>query len=224
MKTELEIVEPVINPGHKIQVGSYSVRNYLIHQVCEPIAQLMLGLIESDSANTSAQNSARETRNVWKGWQLVKLEWEQAKEFRDAPHPLLEDAFDVLVPTVNEVMTIGNVKVKRLVQQLRHLVLVLIGMDSSNAQTWVGSGDITEVEILLAQAEKVIKTYFGTGAADKGAFDTGVEAPRYTYGQLSPDVDRNAATHFEPSSAQPASPVKDVADLPSIAPRPGEKQ
>jgi hypothetical protein len=224
MKTELEIKDHVINPGSKIQVHSFPTRNYLLHQVCEPISQLMLGLIESDSGNSVAQNSARETRNVWKGWELVKLEWKQAKEFRDAPKPIHEQQYDILVPTVNEVLTIQNVKVKRIVQQLRHLVMVLLGLDAASMQTWLSDFESGEVEILLAQAEKVILTYFGTGAVDKGAFNTGVEAPRYSYGQLIPDVDRNAGSMWEPSSSAPEAPVPDVADTPSIAPAPGDKQ
>lgn len=224
MKTELEIVDHVVNAGHKIQVHSYPVRNYLLHQVCEPIAQLMLGLIESDSANSAAQNSARETRNFWKGWELVKLEFSQAKEFRDSPKPAHEFQYDILVPTRNEVLTIGNVKVKRIVQQLAHLIRVLIGLDSASMQTWLGDNEAGEVEELLAQAEKVFVTYMGSGDAGDGEFDTGVVAPRYSYGQLIPDVDRNASSVWEPSSSQPAAPVGDVPDNPSIAPSPGDRQ
>lgn len=224
MKTELEIVDQAVNPGSKIQVHSYSVRNYLIHQVCEPISQLMLGLIESDSNNSVSQNSARETRTFWAGWELVKLEFTQAKAFRDSPRPDHEYQYDILVPTRNEVLTIGNVKVKRVVQQLAHLVSVLIGMDSSSMQTWLGDKEAGEVEELLSQAEMVFKTYFGTGASSKEGFDTGVVAPRYAYGQLVPDVDRNASSVWEPSSAQPAAPIGDVADIASGAPRPGTKQ
>lgn len=224
MKTELEIEDQVINPGHKIKVHSYQVRNYLLHQVCEPISQLMIGLIESDTANSAAQNSARETRNFWKGWDLVKLEFEQAKAFRDSPKPIHEYSYDILVPTRNEVMTIGNVKVKRVVQQLSHLISVLVGLDSSNMQTWVGDNEASEVGELLAQCEKVIMTYFGTGAPKENGFETGVEAPRYAYGQLVPDVDRNSTAIYEPSSAQPAPYKADAADLPSVAPSAGQKQ
>lgn len=224
MKTELEIVEQVVNPGHKIQVHSYSVRNYLLHQVCEPISQLMLGMIESDSNNSVSQNSGRETRNFWAGWDLVKLEWAQAKAFRDSPRPEHEMQYDILVPTRNEVMMIGNVKIKRVVQQLAHLISVIVGLDSGNMQTWLGDHEAGEVEELLAQAEQVFKTYMGTGEAQKGAFDTGVKAPRYAYGQLIPDLDRNAASVWEPSSVQPAAAMPDAADLASQAPRPGDKQ
>jgi len=224
MKTELLIEEPSVNAGAKIRVLSLSTRNFLVHQVCEPIAQLMIGLVESDSNNSSSQNSARETRNVWRGWELVKLEWEQAKQFRDSPRPVYEYQYDILVPTNNEVLTIGNVKVKRVVQQLAHLVSVLIGLDSANMQTWLGNAEIGEVDELLAQAEKVIMLYMGTGAADKGAFATGVDAPRYSYGQLVPDIDRNASSTWEPSSASPAAPIADVPDVESIAPASGSKQ
>ena len=224
MKTELEIVEHVVNAGNKIQVHSFPVRNYLLHQVTEPISQLMLGLIESDTSNSASQNSARETRNFWKGWSLVKLEWSQAKEFRDSPKPLHEFQYDILVPTRNEVMTISNVKAKRVVQQLSHLISVLIGLDSASMQTWLGDFEAGEVEVLLAQAEKVIMTYMGSGASDENSFDTGVEAPRYAFGQLIPDVDRNSASIWEPSSSQPAAPVGDVPDSPSIAPGPGDRQ
>lgn len=224
MKTELEIVDQVINPGSKIQVHSYTTRNYLLHQVCEPLSQLMLGLKESDTNNSMAQNSARETRNFWKGWSLVKLEWGQAKEFRDSPKPVHEQQYDILVPTVNEIMTIGNVKVKRVVTQLRHLVTVLIGLDSANMQTWLSDFEAGEVEVLLAQAEKIFMTYFGDGAEGEGKFNTGVEAPMYAYGQLSPDVDRNAGSVWEPGTVRPEAPFPDVADTESIAPRPGTRQ
>lgn len=224
MKTELEIVDQVINAGSKIQVHSYSTRNYLLHQVCEPISQLMLGMMESDSNNSMSQNSARETRNFWKGWSLVKLEWAQAKEFRDSPKPVHEHQYDILVPTVNELMSIGNVKVKRVVTQLRHLVTVLIGLDSANMQTWLSDFEGGEVEVLLLQAEKIFNTYFGTGTADSGEFDTGVEAPMYAYGQLVPDVDRNASSTWEPGTVRPDAPHPDVADGPSVAPAPGTRQ
>lgn len=224
MKTELEIEDQVINPGHKIKVHSYQVRSYLIHSVCEPISQLMLGLIESDSNNSSSQNSARETRNFWKGWDLVKTEFEQAKAFRDSPKPIYEYSHDILVPTRNEVMTIGNVKVKRVVQQLAHLVSVLLGLDSAKMQTWLGDSESAEVAELLAQCEKVIITYLGTGMPKEGGFETGLEAPRYAYGQLIPDVDRNSTAIYEPSSAQPAAYKADVPDLPSVAPSAGQKQ
>lgn len=224
MKTELEIVDNVINPGHKIQVHSYPVRNYLLHQVCEPISQLILGIIESDTSNSGAQNSARETRTFWKGWELVKKEFEQAVQFRDSPRPAHEWQYDILVATRNEVMTIGNVKSKRVVQQLSHLISVLIGLDSAAMQTWLGDNEIGEVRELLLQAETVLLNYMGTGAVGDGAFNTGLEAPRYAYGQLIPDIDRNAASVWEPSSAQPEAPVGDVPDQPSIAPRPGAKQ
>lgn len=225
MKTELEIVDQVVNPGRKIQVYSHSTRNYLIHQVLEPVVQLMLGLIESDSGNSRAQNSALETRNVWSGWRLVLVEWEQAKEFRDAPHGVMEHQYDILVPTENEILTVANVKVKRLVQQLRHLSEVLMGLDSATMQTWLGPLDIKHIEILLKQSETVLARYFGTGSgSSEDGFDTGVVAPEYAFGQLTPDVDRNASSIHEPSSAVPNSPFADAPDLPSGAPRPGDRQ
>lgn len=225
MKTELELVQQVVNPGRKIKVVSYPTRNYLLHQTCEPIVQLALGLIESDSANSMAQNSALETRNFWMGWNLVKVEWAQAKEFRDAPHAVHEMQYDILVPHVNEVMSISNVKCKRVVQQLVHLVRCIVGLDSGRMQTFVGGLDIEKVELLLVQAEKVLLTYFGTGLGDSSkGFDTGLSAPEYAYGQLIPDIDRNAGSVWEPSSEHPVAPVADVADLESLAPAPGSKQ
>lgn len=222
MKTELQIVEQPVVPGQKIQVTKLSVRNYLVHQVCEPLVQMLLGLVEADSSNSAGQASAREVRNLWKGWGLVKLEWNQAKQFRDAPHAVHEEEFYLLMPTMNEVLTVSNVKSKRLAQQLHHLVRVLIGTDSAKMQTWIGPGDIESVELLLSQAETVLTTYFGTGAGDAGkGFDTGVQAPEYAFGQLIPDIDLDEGTMHEPGSLRPQAPVADVADTESIAPKPG---
>lgn len=225
MKTELEIVDQVVNAGRKIQVYSHSTRNYLMHQVLEPVVQLMIGLIESDSGNSRAQNSALETRNIWAGWNLVLTEWAQAKEFRDSPHGVMEHQYDILVPTENEILTVSNVKVKRMVQQLRHLTSVLVGLDSATMQTWLGPKDIENVEKLLKQTQTVLNRYFGTGEGDaEGGFDTGIAAPEYAFGQLIPDVDRNASSIHEPSSDIPQAPFADAPDLDSIAPKPGTRQ
>jgi hypothetical protein len=224
MIQEIELEAPVINPGNKIKAHSFQLRNYLVASVCEPISQLMFGLIKSDTANSSAQNSARETRNFWLGWESVKTEFSHAKEFRDSPKPMHEYSYDIIVPTRNEVMTIGNLKVKRVVQQLSHLVSVLIGLDSSNMQTWVGDSETKEIEELLLQCEKVLMTYLGTGIPKDSGYETGIEVPRYAYGQLVPDVDRNNTAIYEPSSAMPTPSTPDAADLPSIAPASGQKQ
>ena len=87
------------------------------------------------------------------------------------------------------------------------------------------SKSIQKTELLIRQSEKVLLTYFGNGSgdSDKG-FDTGVAAPEYAYGQLIPDLDRNAASVWEPSSEMPTAPIADAIDLPSLAPSPGTKQ
>jgi len=224
MKTELVIQDQVINPGRQIQCHKRPVRNYHIFQVCEQIAYLILGLMESDSGNSKAQNSARETRNFWNGWTLVKNEWQHAQDFRDSPWGTMEYEHYVLLPTVNEIKQLSNLKVRRVVWALQQFARILIGMDSAQMQTWVGPGDISEAAEALNHCEVVLAEYWGTGQGDsQGGFDTGVIAPEYAVGQLIPDVDMNAGSVWEPSTESPAQPP-DVPDLPSTAPAPGTYQ
>lgn len=224
MRTEIEIVSPVVNPGRKIQCVSYEVRNYLVHQVAHQVSLLMLGFLESDSGNSVGQSSARETRGMWKGWTLVKAEWERLKRHRDAPWAKHEYQFSILVPHVNEIMSANNMKVQRVCWQLQQLARLLAGLDSASMQSWVGPADIGEIEELLLQTEEVLKEYWGTGAKGEGVFDTGLEMPEYKVGTLIPDLDRNAATVWEPSTEAPVSPYADAPDLESLAPKPGQKQ
>lgn len=224
MRTEIEIVEQAVNPGRKIKCVSYEVRNYLVHQVAHQVSLLMLGFMESDSGNSKGQSSARETRSLWKGWALVKAEWERLKKHRDAPWAKHEYQFSILIPHVNEIMSTSNIKCQRVCWQLQQLARLLAGLDSAAMQSWVGPAEIREIEEVIVQSEEVLQEYWGTGASDKGAFDTGLEMPEYKVGTLVPDLDRNSATVWEPSTEAPVAPYKDAADLPSLAPEPGEKQ
>jgi len=225
MKTELEIVEQVVNPGRQIKVIKYPLRNYHIFNVAEQLAYLIFGIMESDSGNSNAQNSARETRNFWNGWGLIMAEWGHAKLFRDSPWAVMEYEHFVLLPHVNEIKQLGNIKSRRVVYALQHLCRILIGLDSSAMQTWVGPGDIQAATESIGHAELVFKEYWGTGSGspDDG-FDTGIIAPEYAFGELIPDVDLNAGVVYEPSTEQPTKPFPDAPDLPSLAPAPGTTQ
>ena len=222
MKTELKVVQPVIEPGRQINVVPYKVRNYQIHQVAEQLAYLALGIIESDSGNTSAQNSPRETRNFWKGYNLAKLEWENAIAFRDTPTPELEFEEKILLPHANEIKQLKNLKVRRVVQAIQHLARILVGLDSAGLKNGLGPSDIVAGGEAFAHTTKVFEQYWGTGEGNiEEGFSEGLQAPEYAFGELTPDVDLDSGRAFEPSSESPASSFEDVPDQPSTAPAPG---
>lgn len=123
MKTELEVVEQVVNAGRQIKVIKYPMRNYHIFQICEQLAYLILGVMESDSGNSKAQNSARETRNFWNGWGLVKAEYKHAEDFRDSPWATMEYEHFILLPHINEIKQLKNIKCRRAVYSMQQLSL-----------------------------------------------------------------------------------------------------
>jgi hypothetical protein len=224
MKTELEIVQDVVAPGNKVKVVNRPFRNYLLHQIAVPAAQMILGIIESDSANSSSQNSPRETRNLWNAFSLIELERANGQAFRDAPHAVHELEHVLLTPHANEIMTIGNIKCQRLAYQLNNFIQVIAGLDSNKMQTHISDADFEAIDELIAQMKKVMTDYWGTGVKEGETFDNGLVAPEYAYGQVIPDFDRNAVLVHEPSSSMAAPAIPDVPDAPSIAPNPGTLQ
>lgn len=220
--TELEVVEHKINPGNKIQCHDYICRNYYLQRILKPAAQLILGMMESDSGNSFAQSSARETRNFWFGWNVVREEWKAALKNRDNPHGSLEGEYHILLPTPNEMASISNMKVSNVCDAIRQFCSVVWGLDSNNMQTWVGPGDIDNVEVCMQEVEDCMFRYLGTGQGSAASgFDTGLVVPQYAYGTLSPDLDMDSRHKYEPSTGMPRGPVPDSPDTPSPAPRPG---
>lgn len=220
--TELEVVPHVINPGRQIQCHAFNVRNHYLHRVLMPASRLIIGLMESDSNNSFSQNSARETRNAWVGWQVVRAEWEHAKKYRDAPHGGNEVEHQLLLPTPNEMASIPNMKIQAVCDTLKNFCAVVYSLDSNAMQSWVGPGDIDDVEACIAEVEDAMLRYLGTGAGDaQSGFDVGMRVPLYNYGVLKPDLDLDSRHLHEPSTERPKSPYPDFPDLPSTAPRPG---
>lgn len=216
--TEQKLVNPVVEGGAQIQTHDLKLSNYNLHQPLVIACDLIKGVLECDSANSRAQFSPDDALMVLSGWSLVKQEITLGQEFSNMAKGNHERELWLTVPTDNEVATCSNIQARRLAVALLNLVYVGLGDDSSTMQFYLGPKGRRDLARAAEQVERIIQIYIGDGAKE------GVECPVYPTGSLVPFSNLGAVNLREPSTAVPDAGIPDVADGPSSAPVPGQKQ
>jgi hypothetical protein len=207
MITELNVVDPNIIPGRKIDVVEYHIQNYRLHQVLEQIARLFLFLLECDSNNTASKMRPRDARRVLAQWAVAKDEMVFGMEHNDLPAAIYEYGFSVNLPSGKEIQKIRNVKIKRVYQEIFNTARQILSVDSAHTQSFVAAEDHGEIMEWFNTVDLCLSRWIGDGTEA----NTGVLVPAYEeLGVVSPDVDSDYASVGEPSADAP------VPKLPSL--------
>jgi hypothetical protein len=219
MKTELEIVPQVTVPGERIQVQQFSISNVHLHQVTLTLSRLMNAILEMDMSNSGSGVSRAEAYAIQSDWKRVNVEWERALKHRGLPPTGgIENTFNVLLVTQNQMLSMVNVRGQRVVQALRNLAERLLACDSAKQEYDVQLTDESAINEHIAYCTEVLGDYVGVVTGE--GFNRGLEIPAHTHlGTVIPPESMGEATSFEPSpEAHSSVPVGDFADVPSKVP------
>jgi hypothetical protein len=220
MRTELVVSDPKPIGGEKINVHRWNTKNFRIHKMNQMVSRLVLFILECDSNNSSSTVSARDSQVINLAFNNVKIEWERAKKYRNAPSGVLETGYEIYIAQPGEIMRINNVKLQSVAQELVQLAMVSLGADSGQMQQWTGESTSADVDMQVQICQEVIAETVGTGGADDKSpikFNVGYQAPDFRIlGTLIPDVDGDVGTLSEPGQGEVQPPL--VPDSPDIDP------
>jgi len=208
--TDLEIVQPKILGGRKIQMDRLDISNHRLHCAGQMVSMMMIANLEGDSNNTSSTMTPREVREHWVQWGAFKQEVQFAKDNNDGPLTKLEDSLALLIPTGKEIQRIKNQKCKRVSQELGRLVRIMVSVDSAGSQVNIGDASFKDIEAQMLICERAMIHYWGTGADND---NTGVAMPEYKHvGVLIPDLDNDEHSLREGSVDGPNLGYSDAPD------------
>lgn len=211
MKTELNIVDPEIVGGKRIDVVSYNIRNYRLHQVVEQMSRLFLFCLECDSNNTSSKARPRDVRGIVAQWQIVKDELIFSMSHNDYPTGSHEYAFQISIIDQKEIQKVRNVKMKRIISEMFNCARVILSVDSASSQGFIAQEDAGDIMMMFKLVDDCLSRWIGDGSAIDA---TGLVAPAYEIlGVVTPDVDGDYAKALEPSSTVPAPKLPDTQDV-----------
>ena len=215
MITELNIVDPAIIGGQKVNVVEYKLQNYRLHQVLEQMARMFLFLLECDSNNTSSKIKPRDARKVIAQWQIAKEELEFSMAHNDLPDGVYEYGFAVCFPEGKEIQRIRNVKIKRIYTEMFNCARQILSVDSAKTQGYIAREDYAEIMEIFTCVDACLARWIGGGS---NAEDTGIYVPAYEeLGVIMPDVDGDYAVMNEPSPTTPVAKLPDTPDTPAPA-------
>ncbi len=211
--TELNIIDPGIKGGRKIDAVALDMPNHRLHCYGGLISEMVMATLEGDSNNTQATMTPTEVRDHWAMWNAIKAEWDFAKKHNDGPLTALEQNKKLVIPSPKELQLIKNKKCKRVALELVRLLEVTAGTDSAGSQVHIGLGSQQQVEKQMQYCEDAMVHYWGTG---KDETDVGVVMPEYKQlGVMIPDLDLDFAEYQEASADATETGFKDVPDTAS---------
>jgi len=210
MITELNKVQQLVVPGHKIDVSEYRIRNFRMHSALENLSRLCLFIIECDSNNTVTKVTPRNARQIISQWSMIKDEFQFALDHNDTPTGSYEFAYQLLFLHQSQIQKVRNVKMKRVVGEMFNLFQVMMSIDSANTQQFVDLDDAAVIKEAFCVVDDVIARWLGDGTFG----DLGLKAPDFScLGEIIPDVDGDYAQIIEPSPVMPDPMLPDVPDL-----------
>lgn len=212
MKTEINLVDPEIVGGVKIDCVNYRVRNYRLRDTLEMAARLLLFMVECDTNNTNAAVIPSDARDMLDQWNIVKEEFDFGIKFNDFPKGSHEYAYEIALLDGKEIQRIRNVAVKTVVAEVFNALRVILSIDTSNTQGYVSAGDQVKIKRMFEIVDAKMARWIGNGEIG----DTGRNAPAFEeLGVIIPDVDGDFAKVLEPSRSMPMPKLDDVADTDS---------
>jgi hypothetical protein len=215
MKTELNIVDPTIVPGNKINVVEFNIRNIRLHKVIQALSRCLLFCLECDSNNTSSKARPRDVRAIRGQFDIASSEIAFAEAHNDFPQASHEFAFKIYLIDQKEIQSIRNVKLNNIVSEIYNACHVMLSMDSANTQGFIAEEDLADIKEMMTLCNDSMDRWIGKGATPA---DTGLIAPAYEIlGELVPDIDGDYCSTMEPSTGIPLPKLPDVADTPSKA-------
>jgi hypothetical protein len=183
---------------------------------------MMNAILEMDMSNSGSGVSQSEAKAIQADWARVNAEWARALKYRGLnPTGGIENTFNVLLLTQNQMLSMVNVRGQRTVQALRNLAERLVACDSAKQEFDIQKTDEEAVEAHLVYCTEVLGDYIGTVSGED--FNRGLEIPAHTHlGTVVPPENMGEASSFEPSpEAHENIPVPDVADVASKVPQQG---
>lgn len=211
MKTELNIVKPVIKPGIKIDVVEHAVSNFRIHGMMENLSRLLIAVVEMQSNNSSATVTPGDVRSIVNQFTLIKEDLDFAIDVNDAPIGAYEQEYICMLMDQKEIQRVRNVKLKNILKDLWLFGRIAMSCDSAKTQNFISPADEKHLRRALEVCEKALTRWVGAGtdATDLGR----VVEPFVANGEIIPDVDGDWAVTKEPSAAGVTSMLEDVADV-----------
>ena len=211
--TELNIVDPNLKGGRKLDVEALKISNHRLHLIGTQLSKMMVAMIEGDSNNSSATLVPQEVRSHWMQMDAIKSEYAFALAHNDGPLIKVEENLMILVPTGKEIQLTRNEKCKRVVKEIKRLAQVIVSLDSAGLQAVIGEGSKGPFETQLKTVEDAMLLYMGKG---KDITDTGMEMPEYAHvGTMIPDLDADYSELQEASADDTETGYSDVKDTPS---------
>lgn len=211
MITNLNIVDPQIVPGNKINVVEFQVRNLRLHKVVQALSRCLLFCLECDSNNTSSKARPRDVRAIRAQFDIAASEIAFAKAHNDFPQASHEFALKIYLIDQKEIQRIRNVKLNNIVSEIYNTCHVMLSMDSAATQGFIAEEDFTDIEQMMSLCNDAMDRWIGKGT---DAADTGLIAPAYEIlGELQPDIDGDYCSTIEPSTGNPLPKLPDVPDV-----------
>lgn len=216
MKTEQELVEPVVEGGNKIKGYPLRIQNYNLVIPAMHAADLIKACLEFDSSNSDAEVSNDDADSAVSGWGMVKTEYALGLEFKDMAKGKHERQHWIVVPSDNEVAMCSNIPYRRFSHAVLNFIYVLMGSDEARMQFWIGDRAEKRIDKAILQVDRVIEIYIQ--GEDR------IKAPYYPTGTLEPSTNLGMVNLREPGTSQPPAGIADVPDVASIAKSPGKSK
>lgn len=210
MLTELNIIQPTIEPGRKIDTIAYPISNYRLHCSTIWLSRMAIASLEGDSNNQSVTMTPTDVREHRMQYDAYKTEMQFAMDNNDGPMTTLEDRFNLLLPSPNEIQRTKNVKCKRVIMEICRLARIILSTDAAKSQANISDEDRRKIGRQETILEKAMDLYWGTGVDNS---DTGIKMPDYDHvGALMPDLDLDASGLAEASADGVPHGLPDAAD------------
>jgi hypothetical protein len=211
MITELNIVDPAIIPGNKIDVVEFNIRNLRMHKIVQALSRCLLFALECDSNNTSSKARPRDVRAIRAQFDIASSEIDFAEAHNDFPQASHEFAFKIYLIDQKEIQRIRNVKLNNVVSEIYNTCHVMLSLDSANTQGFIAEEDLLDIKEMMGLCNDAMDRWIGRG---KDPADTGLVCPAFEIlGELRPDVDGDFCSMGEGSSGTPLPKLPDVPDV-----------
>ena len=211
MITNLREVAHDTIPGRTIDVRSFKINNYRIHNSLDALARLILSTMENESNNMQAELVPLNVSSMQLAWATVKETWDDAIKHNNPPTPAHEFGYKIFLPTGQEIMKMPNFKMKMMVKEYKHLAEIMLSTDSANSNANISIGTENKIKSAIKIVDELMLKWIGSG---KDNASVGLDVPTFLHlGTLDPDVDADYAQVSEPSPDAPAHGRPDVADV-----------
>ena len=222
MITEIELEEVQMTGGQKLKGSVYPTISNTLYSSFLVLSDMLFWLYECNSNDMLAGMKARDSVNIWKGWNYHKKVMAKKYKYSNLATSTTKMIYKLVLPESRMLRKYRNRKIQNAATEIFNYMHVGMTRDEASGKDFVGLKGMKDVLEVQEATEDFLLMHVGTGLQIQGqdnVYDVGEEVPDYVeLGDLSPTTDLDAITFYEPSAERPDIYIKDAKDteIPAI--------